>query len=129
MPRIHARLAEVRPVLGAAGAEGAPLADSCLRDSRSLQILRGGPLRQRRVLLARVSDRWCSVNICEGSMLDCVTLLPCRYPPLGGGRRWWCTLNRHLEAGFFQEVPCDTRTNFNLTHASLMTLSSCVSFD
>lgn len=84
MPRIHARL--VRLVLGAAGAGGPSLADSCLRDSRSRQVLHGGP--RRRVLLARVSDRWCSASICEGIMLDCVALPPRRYllvAAAGGG--------------------------------------------
>jgi len=48
-------------------------------------------------------------------MLDCAVLLPHRYPPLGGGRRWWCTLNRHLEAGF-QEIFCDVSVRTNLMH-------------
>lgn len=107
-----------------------PLADSCLRDSRSWQ----SPLRPKLLQGSRVPHRRCSVHehMLEGIMLECAALPPRQGTPLGGGRRWWrrwrrCTLNRHPEAGF-RKCPAMRRSETRLSRRLFVTSSSCVSY-
>ncbi|KAG7188712.1 hypothetical protein KM043_008334 [Ampulex compressa] len=67
----------VHPVLGVAGAGGRLLADSCLRDSKSLA---GPPWRATSVGPpgTRFYPPRRRRNICEGIMLGCFALLPPR---------------------------------------------------